>query len=152
MDFLEFEESDIIKKEEKQAQEYEVNSRETKTTTVSQVKSTPEPDYSTPFDRDEETGDSVFGFLELDKKGKKKTKKEKLVICPQCGAANSPENDFCYDCQAELVKFRQVELDAKPVKVVLKFPKNKRFKFCSLCGAANEISAKYCKDCCSSLE
>lgn len=157
MDFLEFEKTDSLKKEEKEngqsTPDFEISPSGTQSTAVSTAKTTPATDIKTPFDRDDDSeGKSVFGFLELEKKEKKKMKKQKLVICPNCGAANSQKNDFCYDCQEELVKFRQVEFDTKPIKVVLKFPKNVRFKFCSLCGAANEISANYCKDCCSTLE
>ncbi|MCD4783320.1 MAG: zinc ribbon domain-containing protein [Candidatus Eremiobacteraeota bacterium] len=157
MDFLEFEETDSLKKEEKEDGQstpiFNISSQETQSTAVSTAIPTSTVDAKNPFDRDDDSeGKSVFGFLELDKKEKKKIKKEKLVVCPNCGAANSHNNDFCYDCQGELVKFRQVEFDTKPIKVVLKFPKNIRFKFCGLCGASNEISAVYCKDCCSAFE
>lgn len=107
----------------------------------------------TPFDRvDDRDSKSIFEFLELDTTVRKLPSKKDWVTCTFCGAINPRRNNFCFQCQEELITFRQVELDARPQKVVLTFKQQKKYIFCPTCGGANEPDSKYCKDCMASLE
>jgi ribosomal protein L40E len=108
----------------------------------------------TPFDRDGDPDEKTsFDFIELDQTSRARVKpRSEIIICPSCGASNPANSDFCYDCQGELVTFRQVELDVKPVKVVLKFSKTRNYKICDICGAHNEAGSNFCRDCASTLQ
>jgi len=110
--------------------------------------------YETPFTRDDDSQEkSTFDFLELKEKKKKTgTHTREWVKCPNCGTLNLKGSDFCVDCQMELIIFRQLDLDQKRIKVVLKFPNSTKYKFCQVCGAANQIDAEYCKDCMDKLK
>ncbi len=98
----------------------------------------------------EEELETSFDYIELDEDRKVST--SKYIVCKNCGALNPPDANFCIDCQRELVNFRPMELEEKPLKVVLKFPKNTKYIFCPLCGAANEKGSLYCKDCAAKLD
>lgn len=110
--------------------------------------------YETPFARDED--DSVknrFQYLELEKSARKTDLPDnRWITCPSCGGLNLRGNEFCEACQMELVTFRQLDLEEKKVKVVLKFDTQKRYKFCPECGGANPLNAQYCSDCMSLLK
>ena len=109
--------------------------------------------YKTPFTRDEEPEDnSIFNFLELDKSHRIEKKPDKnWVTCPNCGSLNRRGNEFCDGCQMELVTFRQLDLEERKVKVVVKFKKQSKYKICPTCGTPNLKNAEYCSGCMGAL-
>lgn len=105
--------------------------------------------YQTPFARDEDdSAKNRFQYLELDKPARKvEPPDSNWIACPTCGGLNRRGNEFCEACQMELVTFRQLDLEEKKVKVILKFEKKSKYKFCPVCGGSNPLNAQYCSDC-----
>ncbi|MCE1247870.1 MAG: zinc ribbon domain-containing protein [Firmicutes bacterium] len=149
MDFIEFDDPVALPQEKEIQEKVEIPEKEVNINPAEAQNSL------TPFERvDEAEGKSSFDFLELDKSIQRKAslpESSGILLCPNCGASNPSGADFCYDCQGELVTFRQVEIDTKPVKVVLKFGNTKKYKICDVCGAHNEADSDFCRDCASIL-
>lgn len=95
---------------------------------------------------------AVFDYMELDDDNVKIVKGEgNYVRCESCGALNPRGNNYCAACQSEIILFRSLDLDVKPVKVVLKFQHDDNCVYCPVCGGANVVGATFCKDCTSPL-
>lgn len=145
MDFLEFDE-DIS--------EISVESETTEDIPVITENKLTLKQQLTPFEKDEDPDKDTYDFLELENKKSKSVNisGSDRKLCPTCGAINTISNDYCFQCQQEMITFRKVELDRQPVKVVLKFPDTSDYIFCPVCGGSNKKESPYCKDCTSLLD
>ncbi len=85
-----------------------------------------------------------------------KLENDRIQICPECGAANLHDSEFCRNCDLNLRYYNEIKRrkESKPGQGIGDEPGSKKYNMqeCPHCGTENPIGNSYCDSCYKNLE